>query len=107
MTQKRVQGIYAALLTPRRADNSLDLSGMTRLVEFLAQRDIRSYALNGATGEFCLTTPKELRALFAVIRDVVGDEANLLCGVGAAGTAEAIELTRIAHEEGSRALLAP
>jgi 4-hydroxy-tetrahydrodipicolinate synthase len=107
MAQKQVQGIYAALLTPRLADSGLDLSGMSRLVEFLAKNDVRSYALNGATGEFCLTSPKELRALFGTIREVLGDEANVLCGVGAAGTAEAIELARIAQEEGSRALLAP
>ena len=107
MTEKQVKGIYAALLTPRLADVSLDLSGMSRLIAFLAEHGVRSYALNGATGEFCLTKPKELRKLFAAIRGVAGDEANLLCGIGAAGVAEAIELARIAQEEGSRALLVP
>ena len=107
VTQKRVQGIYAALLTPRLADGGLDLAGMRRLVEFLAEHDVRSFALNGATGEFCLTTPEELRTLFGVIREVLGNEANVLCGVGAAGLAGAIELAKIAQDEGSRALLAP
>lgn len=107
MTHKQVQGVYAALLTPRRADNGLDLSGVSRLIEFLTRHNVRSYAVNGATGEFCLTTPKELRALFAEIRGVTGNNANLLCGIGSAGSAGAIELAKIAQEEGSRALLVP
>ena len=107
MKQKRIRGIYAALLTPRLSDGRLDLPALSRLIEFLTKRDVRSYALNGATGEFCLTTPNELRMLFATIRGVVGDAAEILCGVGAAGISGAIELARIAQEEGSRALLAP
>jgi 4-hydroxy-tetrahydrodipicolinate synthase len=107
MVQKQLQGIYAALLTPRHAESDLDLSGLSRLVEFLAQHEVCSYALNGATGEFCLTTPKELRALFGAVHKVAGDRAHLLCGVGAAGTTEAVELAKIAQEEGSCALLVP
>ena len=33
--------------------------------------------VNGATGEFCLTTAKELRALFGAVHKVAGDRAHL------------------------------
>jgi 4-hydroxy-tetrahydrodipicolinate synthase len=107
MTGKQVQGIYAALLTPRHQDNRVDPAATSRLVEFLVQNGIRSYALNGATGEFCLTTPADLRALFRAVRDTAGDSVDLLCGVGSAGLAGSIELAHIAQEEGAGALLVP
>jgi 4-hydroxy-tetrahydrodipicolinate synthase len=107
MTGKQVQGIYAALLTPRHQDNRVDPASTSRLVEFLVQNGIRSYALNGATGEFCLTTPTDLRTSFRAVRDAAGEGVDLLCGVGAAGIAGSIELARIAQEEGASALLVP
>jgi len=105
MTGKQVQGIYAALLTPRHQDNRVDPAGTSRLVEFLVRNGVRSYALNGATGEFCLTAPTDLRTSFRAVRDTAGDSVDLLCGIGAAGLADSIELAHIAQEEGARALL--
>lgn len=107
MIAKRIHGVYAALLTPRRQDNRVDTAGMSRLVEFLVQHGIRSFALNGATGEFCLTTPNDLRTSFRAVRDAAGTEVDLLCGVGAAGIAGSIELAHIAQEEGAAAFLVP
>jgi 4-hydroxy-tetrahydrodipicolinate synthase len=107
MTGKQVQGIYAALLTPRHRDNRVDPASTSRLVEFLVQNGIRSCALNGATGEFCLTTPTDLRTSFRAVRDAAGEGVDLLCGVGAAGIGGSIELARIAQEEGASALLVP
>jgi 4-hydroxy-tetrahydrodipicolinate synthase len=107
MRQSQVEGVYAALLTPRDAGGDIDLPGLAGLVQFLVGRGIRSYALNGATGEFCLTSPQELKRLFAAIREVTEDQVEIVCGVGAAGIREAIELARIAQEEGASALLAP
>jgi 4-hydroxy-tetrahydrodipicolinate synthase len=101
-----VRGVYAALLTPRRTDGSIDEASFARLLEFLLERGIAGFALNGATGEFCLTTPQHLRTLFSVIRRVAGD-VKILCGIGAAGAASSIELMRIAAGEGAQAALLP
>jgi len=106
MTEKLVQGVYAALLSPRRADDSVDEDAFTRLLEFLIERDISSFALNGATGEFCLTQPRHLRALFSVMHKICKN-SRILCGIGAAGTAKAIELAKIAAGEGAQAVLLP
>lgn len=107
MTGKQVKGIYAALLTPRHQDSRVDSASTSRLVEFLVRNGMRSYALNGATGEFCLTTPTDLRTSFRAVRDAAGDNVDLLCGVGAAGLSGSIELAHIAQEEGAGALLVP
>jgi 4-hydroxy-tetrahydrodipicolinate synthase len=106
MTEKLVQGVYAALLTPRLADDSVDEAAFIRLLEFLIARGISSFALNGATGEFCLTEPRHLRILLSVAHGVCGNP-KILCGIGAAGAAGSIELGKIAAGEGAQAVLLP
>ena len=106
MTAKLVQGVYAAVLAPRRADDSVDETALSRLIEFLLERGISGFALNGATGEFCLTTPDHLQAIFAVVHRLAGS-AKILCGIGAAGTAGVLELARIAAGEGAHGVLLP
>jgi 4-hydroxy-tetrahydrodipicolinate synthase len=106
MQDKLVHGLFAAVLTPRRSDDSFDEPAFARELEFLVERGITSYAINGATGEFCLTPPDQLKAILGVTRKVV-PHAKVLCGIGAAGTTKTLELARIAEGEGARALLLP
>jgi 4-hydroxy-tetrahydrodipicolinate synthase len=106
MPDKLVHGLYAALLTPRLPDDSVDEPALARLVEFLLTRHVSRFAINGATGEFCLTTPQHLKTIFSVVRKVAS-QAEILCGIGAAGTAKTLELAAIAACEGARAALLP
>jgi 4-hydroxy-tetrahydrodipicolinate synthase len=107
MTDKVVHGVYAALLTPRQKDDSVDVSSLTALVKFLISKGISSFAVNGATGEYCLTTPDQLRTILSTIRRASNDTANLLCGVGAAGRALSLDLAVVAQEAKVKGLLLP
>jgi 4-hydroxy-tetrahydrodipicolinate synthase len=107
MNVKPIAGVYAALLTPRGADNSIDLQALKNLVQFLMSHGITAYAINGATGEFCLTTPSELQAILTTVRQVTNGRAEILCGVGAAGTQLAVELAAVAQAEAVMGLLLP
>jgi 4-hydroxy-tetrahydrodipicolinate synthase len=107
MSEKKITRVYAALLTPRQDDECVDVPALRRLVAFLMERGISSFAINGATGEFCLTTPDQLRIILATVREASGGTARMLCGVGAAGAASAIELAAIAEDEGALGLLLP
>jgi 4-hydroxy-tetrahydrodipicolinate synthase len=107
MAQAQIHGLIAAVLVPRQSDGSLDAPAFRRFLECAMERDIFSFAINGATSEFCLTTPGQLREMLAVANSVAGDRATLLCGVGAAGVAQTLELARIAGQEGAAALLLP
>jgi 4-hydroxy-tetrahydrodipicolinate synthase len=104
---KRVSGVYAAVLTPRLADESVDVASLRALIGFLMAQGISSFAMNGATGEFCLTTPEQLRIILATVKEASGGRAEILCGVGAAGSAGAIALAAVAQAEGVKALLLP
>jgi 4-hydroxy-tetrahydrodipicolinate synthase len=107
MSNKEVFGVYAAVLTPRHADESIDVPALRKLIEFLMAQGISTFAMNGATGEFCLTTPSQLRLILSTVREATKGTAQILCGVGAAGTALAIELAAVAESEGVKALLLP
>lgn len=101
-----MRGLYAAVLTPRRPDDSVDEAAFARVLDFLLRRKVSAFAVNGATGEFCLTSPRDLKLMFSVIR-AVAPQAAVLCGIGAAGTAKTVELARIAADEGAQAVLLP
>jgi 4-hydroxy-tetrahydrodipicolinate synthase len=107
MADAQIHGLIAAMLVPRHADGSLDSAGFRRFVEFAMQHGIFSYAINGATSEFCLTTPEQLREMLAIAKSVAGERATILCGVGAAGMPQTLELCNIAQQEGAAALLLP
>lgn len=106
MPDKLVHGLYAALLTPRRPDDSVDEIALAGLVEFLLGCGVSRFVVNGATGEYCLTTSQNLRTIFSVVHKTAPD-ATILCGIGAAGISRTFELATIAAGEGARAALLP
>jgi 4-hydroxy-tetrahydrodipicolinate synthase len=107
MGTKKFSGVFAALLTPRKADDSVDISALARLVQFQLSKGISSFALNGATGELCLARPEHLRAMLETVHFASNGKTTILCGVGAPGVSLARELAGIAEEEGAAGLLLP
>ena len=107
MSNVEISGVFAALLTPRNAEGRIDVPALRNLVHFLTKSGISSFAVNGATGEFCLTSPAELRIMLSTIRAASEGKARMLCCVGAAGAAQSIELARVAESEEAEGLLLP
>lgn len=107
MAVKEFSGVFAALLTPRKEDDSVDVPGLTRLVQFLLSKGIDSFALNGATGELCLARPHHLRAMLKAVREASNGKAKILCGIGGPSISTVSELAEIAEAEGSSGLLLP
>jgi 4-hydroxy-tetrahydrodipicolinate synthase len=107
MTKKLITGVSAAVGTPRRPDGSLDETAFRNTLQFLMDRGIQGFAINGATGEFCLSAKDELRAMLAVAAEVTQGRAQYICGIGAAGIQAAIENGFIAIEGGANGLLLP
>jgi 4-hydroxy-tetrahydrodipicolinate synthase len=107
MGLKKVSGVYAAALTPRNADDSVNVMALTKLVRFLMSKGVSAFALNGATGEFCMTTPTQLQTLVATVRAASGGKGDILCGIGAASAMQAAKLAEIARAEGASGLLVP
>lgn len=104
-------GVLAAVPIPRDSNGALDEPSFVAHLAFLLDRGIRGFAVNGATGEFCLTTTEELRRLteLAVATCAASPEshATILCGIGAAGIHGCIDKGRTALAAGATGLLLP
>ncbi|MDR3409490.1 MAG: dihydrodipicolinate synthase family protein [Formivibrio sp.] len=107
MTKKLIQGIYAAVLTPRNAQGDLDEAAMVRQLEFLLAQGIHNFAINGATGEYCFSSLAELKHCLHVAKATLPGEAKFLCGVGAASLRDTLALGRAGMEAGAIGLLMP
>jgi 4-hydroxy-tetrahydrodipicolinate synthase len=104
---KEFSGVFAAVLTPRRADDAVDTDALARLIRFQLSKGISSFALNGATGEFCLTHPEELQIILQTVNEASGGSARMICGIGAPGVVLAQELAKVAQTHGAAGLLLP
>ena len=69
----RPQGVYAAVLVPRVSDGAINERGFRGILEFLPGKKISRIVVNGATGEYCLTTPRDLARLLATIENDLGE----------------------------------
>jgi len=99
-------GVYAALLTPRHPDGTLDIESYRQQLTMLSKDELVGYAINGATGEFTLSSEPELARLLAETRRTT-PAAEVLCGIGAGDVYGAVRLGRLAADAGAKAALLP
>lgn len=107
LAAKNFSGVFAALLTPRKHDDSVNVAALARLVEFLISKGIDSFALNGATGELPLAQPEHLQAMLKTVSKESRGKAKILCGIGGPSISAVHELAAIAEKEGAAGLLLP
>jgi 4-hydroxy-tetrahydrodipicolinate synthase len=97
--------VLTAMVTPFRADGSLDLDGAATLAEHLVAHGNDGLVVNGTTGESPTTTDDEKDRLVRAVVEAVGDRAKVVAGVGTYDTAHSVELARQAEKAGAHALL--
>ncbi len=107
MTPYPLAGVYAAAVTPLRADLSPDLDAVAPFLTFLASRGCHGALLFGTTGEGPSFSPEERgdvwRAAQKVRETMPG--FRLLAGTGTPSLTETIDLTRLAFDLGYDAVV--
>jgi 4-hydroxy-tetrahydrodipicolinate synthase len=99
--------LLTAMVTPMRADGSLDVDGAARLASYLVdEQGNDGLVISGTTGEAPTTTDAEKDALLRAVMEAVGDRAHVVAGVGTNDTHHTIELARAAEKAGAHGLLA-
>lgn len=101
-----LSGVYAAVLTPRTEDGSVDEASFVRQISFLSTDSIAGYAINGATGEFPITTVREAGQIVALAR-TTSPKHRLLCGIGGPSVMTTCAYASAAIDAGADALLLP
>ncbi|GAC1311151.1 MAG: 4-hydroxy-tetrahydrodipicolinate synthase [Vulcanimicrobiaceae bacterium] len=98
--------LMTAMLTPFAADGSVDLDGAKQLARFLIDEGNTGLVVSGTTGESPALDDAEKLALFAAVKDSVGDRAAVVAGTGGNNTHHSVELTKRAAALGVDAILA-
>lgn len=97
--------VLTAMVTPMRADGSVDLEAAAGLARWLVDRGNDGLVVNGTTGESATTTDEEKLGLLRAVREAVGDRAKLVAGVGTYDTAHTRHLAAQAASAGVDGLL--
>lgn len=98
-------GSMVALVTPMRADGSVDADSLRRLVEFHIEQGTDAIVAVGTTGESATLTVDEHCDVIRQIVEYVDGRIPVIAGTGANSTQEAIELSNSAKDLGVDAVL--
>jgi 4-hydroxy-tetrahydrodipicolinate synthase len=107
MTHSRLSGVYAAAVTPLKADFTPDLDAIPSFLGFLAGRGCHGALLLGTTGEGPSFSPSERVDIWraaARVREQHPD-FRLLAGTGTPSLTETIDLTKLAFDVGFDAVV--
>ena len=92
--------VLTAVVTPFRADGSVDLEAFRRVCTHLVETGSDGVVVAGTTGEAPTLDDDERLSLFAAAVEAVGDRATVIAGTGTYSTAHSVHLTGQAHELG-------
>jgi 4-hydroxy-tetrahydrodipicolinate synthase len=101
----RLGTVLTAMVTPFRADGSLDTAVAAQLANHLVDAGCDGLVISGTTGESPTTTDDEKRELLRVVLEAVGDRARVIAGAGTNDTAHSVRLARACAAEGAHGLL--
>jgi 4-hydroxy-tetrahydrodipicolinate synthase len=100
-----IRGSLVAIVTPMRADGSLDMDALKRLIDWHVAAGTAAIVIVGTTGESPTVSVEEHRQLIATAVAHAARRIPVIAGTGANSTAEAIELTAFAKSVGADACL--
>ena len=84
-------GTGVALVTPFKADKSVDLDALERLVNYQIENEINYLVVLGTTGEPATLNEKEKKAVKNKIIEINNGRLPLVLGIGGNNTAEVVE----------------
>ena len=99
------RGSMVALITPMTVDGSIDEQALEALVGFHIDNGTDAIVAMGTTGESATLSHSEHRHVVKRVVDVVNGQIPVIAGTGSNSTAEAVELTQAALEDGADAAL--
>ena len=92
--------VLTAIVTPFRADGSIDVEAFQELAGFLLDNGSDGIVVAGTTGEAPTLSDDERQTLFEAAVDAVGDRGSVVAGTGTYSTAHSVHLTERAQQAG-------
>ena len=100
-----ITGSLVAIVTPMHEDGSVDLDSLAGLIEHHIEAGTDGIISVGTTGESATLSHDEHRVVIEKTIQCVNGRIPVIAGTGSNSTAEALELTKAAHELGADACL--
>ena len=98
-------GTFTALVTPFRADGSVDEPAFLKLIDFQFENGVTGIVPVGTTGESPTLSYEEHKSVIRIAVEAARGRGPVIGGTGANSTDEAIELTASAEAAGCEAVL--
>ncbi|MFP4330984.1 MAG: 4-hydroxy-tetrahydrodipicolinate synthase [Alkalispirochaetaceae bacterium] len=98
-------GTFTALITPFKADESLDEDALRKLVDAQIKGGVDGLVPVGTTGESPTVTHEENIRIIEIVVEQAKGKVPVIAGTGSNSTAEAIQMSQRAKEIGATATL--
>lgn len=98
-------GVFPAVTTQFKADESLDLASTQKEIEALLKAGVNGLIMLGTCGENCSLQPEEKRAILKAAKEVAGGKVPIISGVSEFSTASGMQYARDAEAIGIDGLM--
>ena len=98
-------GMASAIVTPMKADLSVDYEALGRFIDFQIKNGINAIVAVGTTGESATLEPEEQKEVIRFTVERVNKRVPVIAGVGTNNTAHVLDNVKNACEAGADALL--
>ncbi|GJL82596.1 MAG: dihydrodipicolinate synthase family protein [marine bacterium B5-7] len=99
------EGIYTPVITPFRANGTLDQDAWSIMVDHLIDSGVHGIVVSGTTGEFYALKRKERLEQFEIANAVINRRVPWVAGVNDFRTEDCCDYARAALEHGAQGLL--
>jgi len=104
-TRKLFEGIYCPIITPFTADDKVDVTALSDMINYLIEKGISGIVPCGTTGESATLTHAEHTMVIEKTVEIVAGRVPVMAGTGSNSTKEAVELTEDADKMGADGML--
>lgn len=105
MSKKFWKGIYPALLTPFKEDESIDFDMFEKNLHAQLDAGVHGVILAGSLGEASTLTSTEKFELLNVAKKIAGDQYPIILNIAEQATREAVDIAKKAEELGADGLM--
>ncbi|MCX6068651.1 MAG: dihydrodipicolinate synthase family protein, partial [Chloroflexi bacterium] len=101
----QLTGIYAPIITPFNADESINYPVLAQLIDYLIDNGINGLVPGGTTGEVYALTEAERLDVFQFVKDQAAGRVTLIAGTNSGATRDVIRYSQAAEKMGYEALM--
>ncbi|HEY2381998.1 MAG TPA: 4-hydroxy-tetrahydrodipicolinate synthase [Terriglobia bacterium] len=105
MTKKSFQGTGTAMITPFKADGSIDEKALRRFVDFQIDGGVDMLLPCGTTGEGATLDESETDRVMQIVIEQAKHRVPVIAGAGSNSTAKAVQMTKRARKIGADGVL--